>query len=66
MADGDVSLRSPSGGDISLLDSSAAPAIYVNVGGTWKQATGIYVNVSGVWKEVTTLDVNVAGTWKSA
>jgi hypothetical protein len=38
--------------------------LYVNVAGTWKQATGLYVNVAGTWKQATGLYVNVAGTWK--
>lgn len=64
MADGDISLRAPTGGDIALEDAALSPNVFVNVSGTWKQATNIYVNVAGTWKAMTTLDVNVAGTWK--
>lgn len=35
---------------------------YVNVNGSWKQATA-YINVGGSWKEVTP-KINVGGTWK--
>lgn len=64
MADGDISLRSPTGADVELTDPAVSPNVFVNVSGTWKQATNIYVNVAGTWKEMSTLDVNVAGTWK--
>jgi hypothetical protein len=36
--------------------------LYVNVNGSWKQATA-YINVGGSWKEVTP-KINVGGTWK--
>ena len=41
--------------------------VYVNVNGTWKQASQVYVNISGVWKDVVDdkLYVNVAGSWKT-
>jgi hypothetical protein len=64
MADSDISLRGSTGADIYLTDVSTAPVLFVNVAGTWKQATSISVNVGGTWKTLTTLDVNVAGTWK--
>ena len=35
---------------------------YVNVGGTWKEAT-MFVNVSGTWKEAQA-KINVGGEWK--
>lgn len=35
---------------------------YVNVNGSWKQATA-YINVGGSWKEVTP-KINVSGDWK--
>lgn len=36
----------------------------VNVGGTWKQATGEWVNIGGTWKPVAGMWVNVNGVWK--
>lgn len=39
--------------------------VYVNVAGTWKQATAAYVKVAGVWKSVTTVSTKVAGVWKA-
>lgn len=41
-----------------------ANEIYVNVNGTWKQASAYYVNVGGTWKTGTQFDVNVSDTWK--
>ena len=35
---------------------------YVNVGGSWKQATA-YINVGGTWKEAQA-KINVGGEWK--
>lgn len=64
MADGDISLRGPTGGDIALSDLTTAPELYVNVSGTWKQAVAVYVNVAGVWKEMSAGSINVSGTWK--
>ncbi len=66
MADGDISLRGPTGGDIQLTDPATAPSVYVNVAGTWKLAVGVYVNVAGTWKEASSLSVNVSGSWKEA
>ncbi len=45
--------------------SKGAPAVSVNVSGTWKDVTEISVNVSGSWKTVTDTSVNVSGTWKT-
>lgn len=45
------------------IDVPAASALpYVNVNGTWKQATP-WVNVGGTWKKVISY-VNAGGTWK--
>jgi len=43
------------------------PNVYVNVNGTWKQASQVYVNVSGVWKDVVNdkLYVKIGASWKS-
>ena len=38
-------------------------AVWVNVGGTWKQASKVYVKSSGAWKEGQ-LKINVGGAWK--
>ena len=38
-------------------------AVWVNVGGTWKQASAVYVKSSGAWKEGQ-LKINVGGAWK--
>ena len=39
------------------------PTVYINVGGTWKQASAVYVKSSGAWKEGQ-LKINVGGSWK--
>ena len=39
------------------------PTVYINVGGTWKQASAVYVKSSGAWKEGQ-LKINVGGAWK--
>ena len=41
-----------------------ATDIYVNVGGTWKEASNFYVNVSGTWKTGTEIYAEVSGNWK--
>lgn len=43
------------------------PNVYVNVNGTWKQASQLYANVNGVWKDVVDdkLNVKVGSSWKS-
>lgn len=41
-----------------------ANTVYVNVSGTWKQASAYYVNVSGTWKTGTEFQTRVSGTWK--
>ena len=38
-------------------------AVWVNVGGTWKQARAVYVKNSFAWKEGQ-LKINVGGAWK--
>jgi hypothetical protein len=43
---------------------STQPTIYLNIGGTWKQADAVYVNVGGTWKMATAIASNVSGTWK--
>lgn len=37
--------------------------LYLNVGGTWKQASSAYVKISGAWKDALA-KINVGGTWK--
>ena len=37
--------------------------IWVNVSGTWKQASAYYVNVGGTWKTGSEFQINVSGTW---
>jgi len=37
--------------------------VWVNVAGTWKQASAAYVKVSGVWKSVSS--ISTRGAWKS-
>ena len=39
------------------------PTVYINVGGTWKQASAVCVKSSGAWKEGQ-LKINVGGAWK--
>lgn len=40
--------------------------VYVNVSGTWKQASAYYVNVGGTWKTGSEFSPNVSGTWKGS
>jgi len=40
--------------------------LYVNVNGTWKQATNYYVNVNGYWKEGSELHAKVSSAWKQS
>lgn len=42
---------------------SSEKRIFVNIAGTWKQATA-FVNIAGVWKQATVF-VNVGGVWKN-
>jgi hypothetical protein len=37
--------------------------LYVNIGGTWKQASKLYTNINGTWKE-SSIKSNISGTWK--
>lgn len=39
------------------------PTVYINVGGTWKQAASVYIRVSGAWKDALA-KINVGGSWK--
>ena len=39
------------------------PTVYINVGGTWKQATSVYIRVSGAWKDAP-VKIKVGGSWK--
>lgn len=39
------------------------PTVYINVSGTWKQATSVYIRVSGAWKDALA-KINVGGSWK--
>ena len=41
-----------------------ANVVYVNVNGTWKQASAYYVNVGGTWKTGSEFQVNVSNVWK--
>jgi len=48
-----------------LIAPTAAPAnviTWINVGGTWKQAT-VWINVDGAWRAAT-VSLNVLGAWK--
>ena len=38
--------------------------VWVNVSGTWKQASAVSVNIAGSWKNATAVRPNVSGTWK--
>lgn len=51
------------GAIINLIVDVPAPAIPVNISGTWHDGTP-YVNVNGTWKAVSSAYVNVDGTWK--
>ena len=39
------------------------PTVWLNVGGTWKQASAVYVKSSGAWKEGQ-LKIKTEGAWK--
>lgn len=41
--------------------------VYVNINGTWKQASQVFVNIDNVWKSVSSdkLNVKVGASWKS-
>lgn len=41
-----------------------ANEIYINVNGTWKQASAYYVNVNGTWKTGSEFQVKVSSDWK--
>jgi len=40
--------------------------LYVNVNGTWKQASNYYVNVNGTWKEGNELHAKISSAWKES
>lgn len=58
-----VYLAQPFVGAAASLTSN----VYVNINGTWKQASQVFVNVSNVWKIVSNdkLYVKVGASWKS-
>lgn len=39
--------------------------VYVNVAGTWKQASAMYVRESGNWKAVSIVSARASGVWKT-
>lgn len=41
-----------------------ANTVYVNVSGTWKEATAYYVNVNGTWKTGTEFQARISSAWK--
>ena len=62
-----VGRKADSTGDMKSSTFTApellGPTVYINVGGTWKQASAVYVKSSGAWKEGQ-LKINVGGAWK--
>ena len=40
--------------------------VYINVGGTWKEADSYYVNVNGTWKTGTEFQIKINSDWKGA
>ena len=40
--------------------------VFVNVGGTWKDATNYYVNVNGTWKEGNEINARMGTDWKDS
>ena len=48
---------------ILAVPEPVGDVLYLNVGGTWKQASAVYVKSSGAWKEGQ-LKINVGGAWK--
>ena len=62
-----VGRKADSTGDMKSSTFSApellGPTVWLNVGGTWKQASAVYVKSSGAWKEGQ-LKINVGGAWK--
>ena len=49
-------------GTVSFTAPKTSGNVYVNVNGSWKQATA-YINVGGLWKEAQA-KINVGGEWK--
>ena len=52
---------------VASAPASIGSNVYVNINGTWKQASQVYVNVSGAWKDVVNdkLYVKIGASWKS-
>ena len=40
--------------------------VFVNVGGTWKDATNYFVNVNGTWKEGNEINARMGTEWKDS
>tara|TARA_R100000654_G_scaffold27155_1_gene51021 strand:+ start:1629 stop:2675 length:1047 start_codon:yes stop_codon:yes gene_type:complete len=40
--------------------------VFVNVGGTWKDATNYFVNVNGTWKEGNEINARMGTDWKDS
>lgn len=62
-----VGRKADSTGDMKSSTFAApallGPTVYINIGGTWKQASAVYVKSSGAWKEGQ-LKINIGGAWK--
>ena len=62
-----VGRKADSTGDMKSSTFTApsllGPTVYINVGGTWKQASAVYVKSSGAWKEGQ-LKIKTGGAWK--
>ena len=62
-----VGRQADSTGDMKASTFAApallGPTVYINVGGTWKQATSVYIRVSGAWKDAP-VKIKVGGSWK--
>ena len=62
-----VGRKADSTGDMKSSTFTApellGPTVYINVGGTWKQASAVYVKSSGTWKDGQ-LKIKTGGAWK--
>ena len=62
-----VGRKADSTGDMKSSTFAApallGPTVYINVGGTWKQASAVYVKSSGAWKDGQ-LKIKTGGAWK--
>ena len=62
-----VGRQADSTGDMKASTFTApallGPTVYINVGGTWKQAASVYIRVSGAWKDAP-VKIKVGGSWK--